>query len=224
MRRQATFLVSQKGGAEAESILLNVARTDPSPEVRGQAVFWLSQTGSERAVDAIQEILRSSNDPQVQEKAVFALSQHSSPRADPRWEALRPALEGLEIEVVEVDELPEFDRAYAENEGAPQNVREKAIFWLGQRSSPQNAEYLRTLFGRLRNEERGLREPADAHAPRRGPRGAHRRVREGRLAVAEQRRPEERLNHGRAPSRRASRAAAGAAAASPRRSRPRRGR
>ncbi|HEX8242291.1 MAG TPA: HEAT repeat domain-containing protein [Longimicrobium sp.] len=129
LRRQATFLVSQKGGAEADAILLNVARTDPSAEVRGQAVFWLSQSGSERAVDAIQDILRSSNDPEVQEKAVFALSQHSSPRA------------------------AQMLRVYAENEGAPQNVREKAIFWLGQRSSAQNAEYLRSLFGRLRNEE-----------------------------------------------------------------------
>ncbi|HEX6747453.1 MAG TPA: HEAT repeat domain-containing protein [Longimicrobium sp.] len=129
LRRQATFLVAQKAGDEAQSILLNVARTDPSPEVRGQAVFWLGQSGGDRAVDAIMEILRSSNDPEVQEKAIFALSQTNSPRA------------------------AGILRGYAENESAPANLREKAIFWLGQHNSPQNAEYLRTLFGRLRNDE-----------------------------------------------------------------------
>jgi HEAT repeat protein len=129
LRAKAVFLVSQKGGPEADNLLLDIARNDPSSEVRGQAVFWLSQTGSERAVDAIEEILRTSNDTEVQEKAVFALSQHSSPRA------------------------AALLRAYAERENAPENVREKAIFWLGQRGSQANAEYLRSLFTRLRNDD-----------------------------------------------------------------------
>jgi HEAT repeat protein len=129
LRSKAVFLVSQKGGSDAEDLLLNVARTDPSSEVRGQAVFWLSQTGTERALDAITQILRTSNDTEVQEKAVFALSQHRSPRAAQQL------------------------REYAERDGAPQEVREKAIFWLGQRASAENATYLRGLFGRLRDEE-----------------------------------------------------------------------
>lgn len=129
LRSKAVFLVSQKGGSEAEDLLLNVARTDPSAEVRGQAVFWLSQTGTERSLDAIAQILRTTNDPEVQEKAVFALSQHRSPRA------------------------AQLLREYAEREGAPQEVREKAIFWIGQHASAENATYLRGLFGRVRDEE-----------------------------------------------------------------------
>jgi HEAT repeat protein len=129
LRSKAVFLVSQKAGGEAEDILLNVARTDPSAEVRGQAVFWLSQTGTERALDAIAQILRTTPDGEIQEKAVFALSQHRSPRA------------------------AQLLREYAERDGAPQNVREKAIFWIGQRSTPENAAYLRGLFGRLRDDE-----------------------------------------------------------------------
>ncbi|HEV7590967.1 MAG TPA: HEAT repeat domain-containing protein [Longimicrobium sp.] len=129
LRSKAVFLVSQKAGGEAEDILLNVARTDPSSEVRGQAVFWLSQTGTERALDAIEQILRTTSDPEIQEKAVFALSQHRSPRA------------------------AQLLRTYAEREGAPENVREKAIFWIGQRSTPENAAYLRAMFGRLRDDE-----------------------------------------------------------------------
>lgn len=129
LRSKAVFLVSQKGGTDAEDLLLSVARTDPSSEVRGQAVFWLSQTGTERALDAITQILRTSNDTEVQEKAVFALSQHRSPRAAQQL------------------------REYAERDGAPQEVREKAIFWIGQRPSADNATWLRGLFGRLRDEE-----------------------------------------------------------------------
>ncbi|HEU4557143.1 MAG TPA: HEAT repeat domain-containing protein [Longimicrobium sp.] len=129
LRSKAVFLVSQKGGPDAENLLLEVARNDPSQEVRGQAVFWLSQTGTDRALAAIEEILRTSRDPQIQEKAVFALSQHRSPRA------------------------AQVLRAYAERDGVPDNLREKAIFWIGQRPSQENAEFLRTLFGRLRDEE-----------------------------------------------------------------------
>ena len=129
LRAKAVFLVSQKAGADAETVLLDVARNDPSHEVRGQAVFWLSQTGTDRALQAIEEILRTSRDPDIREKAVFALSQHRSPRAG------------------------QVLRAYAERADVPNNLREKAIFWIGQRPSAENAEYLRGLFGRLRDEE-----------------------------------------------------------------------
>jgi HEAT repeat protein len=64
----------------------------------------------------------------VQEKAIFALSQHRSPRAG------------------------QLLRAYAERDDVSGEIREKAIFFLGQRGS-ENAAYLRTLFGRLRDDE-----------------------------------------------------------------------
>ncbi|HEU0052029.1 MAG TPA: HEAT repeat domain-containing protein, partial [Longimicrobium sp.] len=47
-------------------------------------------------------------------------------------------------------------RQLAERQGAPDKVREQAIFWLGQRPSAENAEYLRALYGRLTDED--LRE------------------------------------------------------------------
>ncbi|HEX5726193.1 MAG TPA: HEAT repeat domain-containing protein [Longimicrobiaceae bacterium] len=129
LRSKAVFLVSQKRSPETENILLGVARNDPSSEVRQQAVFWLSQVGTERSLQFIEEILRTSPDRELQKKAIFALSQHRSPRAS----ALL--------------------REYAERAGAPVEVREDAIFWLGQRRSEENAGYLRSLFGRLDNKE-----------------------------------------------------------------------
>lgn len=129
LRRRAVFLVAQGGGEGVEQVLVEAARSDPDTEVREQAVFWLSQVEGERAVAALDSILRSSKDTRVQEKAVFALSQHESPRA-------RQAL-----------------RAYAERPELSDDLREKAIFWIGQSGGEENGSYLRALFGRLKGQE-----------------------------------------------------------------------
>jgi HEAT repeat protein len=129
LRRKAVFLIAQEDTEGAEDILLETARTDPDHEVREQAVFWLSQVGTERAVGALDSILRTSKDPSLQEKAVFALSQHDSPKAS---QALR---------------------SYAERPDLPENVREKAIFWIGQSGGKDNEAFLRALYGRLKEVE-----------------------------------------------------------------------
>ena len=132
LRRKAVFLVSQKKGPETEAILLDAVRTDPDAEVREQAVFWLSQVPSERTVVLLDSLLRASTDRQIQEKALFALSQHKSARAG---EALR---------------------GYVQRTDAPTELREQAIFWLGQRRSEETAAFLRDMYARL--TERQLRE------------------------------------------------------------------
>jgi HEAT repeat protein len=129
LRRKAVFLVAQQEQPGSEDILLDAVRTDPDPEVRRQAVFWLSQVGTDRAVSALDSVLRFSKDPDIQDKAVFALSQHESPRAQ---QALR---------------------SYAERPEIPEELREKVIFWLGQKETAENAGFLRSLYGRLKNPE-----------------------------------------------------------------------
>ena len=129
LRRKAVFIVSQKRGGETEDILLDVARNDPDSDVRQQAVFWLSQVGSDRAVTALDSILRTTTDPELREKALFSLSQIDNARA------------------------AQILRDYAANERAPEEAREKAIFWLGQRRSPENAAFLRGLYAKLTVED-----------------------------------------------------------------------
>jgi HEAT repeat protein len=121
--------VAQQDAAGTEDILLESVRTDPDAEVQRQAVFWLSQVGTDRAAKALDSILRFSKDPEIQEKAVFALSQHNGPGAQQSL------------------------RAYAERADVPEAAREKAIFWLGQAGSPENAAFLRSMYGRLKSEE-----------------------------------------------------------------------
>jgi HEAT repeat protein len=129
LRRRAVFVLSQKRTPETENILLAVARDDPDSDVRQQAVFWLSQVGSDRAVTALDSILRASADPDLREKAAFALSQIHGPRAA---QALRD---------------------YAALESAPEETREKAIFWIGQDHDSGNGAFLRDLYGRVSSQD-----------------------------------------------------------------------
>jgi HEAT repeat protein len=129
LRRKAIFLVSQKQTSETENLLLGAARNDPDQEVREQAVFWLSQVGTERSVSALDSILRSARDRQLQEKAIFALSQVDNPRASAAI------------------------REFAERNDVAQELREQAIFWIGQQNRPENARYLQTLYGRVNSNQ-----------------------------------------------------------------------
>jgi HEAT repeat protein len=129
LRRKAVFIISQIDSRETESILLSTARSDPDTEVRLQAVFWLSQVDSDEAVAALDSILTRENDREVQEKAIFALSQHDS-------RAARQAL-----------------RRYADREDIPSDLRKNAVFWLGQTDDPDNAAFLRTLYGKTQDRE-----------------------------------------------------------------------
>lgn len=124
LRRQAVFLISQQPGDLTVDILLDLADRNPDPdrEVREQAVFWLSQVRSDEALNALESILRDTDDEKIQENAIFAISQHESARST--------AI------------LKEF----AEREGAPKDLRENAIFWLGQ---SEGGDYLRELYDRI---------------------------------------------------------------------------
>ena len=127
LRRKAVFLVSQKRTEETANILMNVARSDPDQEVREQAVFWLSQVPG--STPLLEGILRGNGDEAIKEKALFSLSQQNDPRAQ---QALR-------------------DFAMRESESG--DLREKAIFWLGQRRSSDNTEFLRNLYSRLTDQD-----------------------------------------------------------------------
>jgi HEAT repeat protein len=128
LRRKAVFLVAQKRTPETEATLLGAIRNDPDPEVREQAVFWLSQVQGPRVVAILDSIIQRCGDPDLRDKAVFALSQQRDPRAT---EALR---------------------GIAERREHPRDLREKAIFWLGQ-SKGSGGAYLKGLYDRLDDDE-----------------------------------------------------------------------
>ncbi|NUO37288.1 MAG: hypothetical protein HOQ17_12960 [Gemmatimonadaceae bacterium] len=130
LRRKAVFLLSQKQTGETESLMLDVVQRDPDPGVREEAVQWMGQIRTERAAAALEDIALRSPDESLREKAVWALNEQNLARSNA---------------VV---------RRLAESDETPSRVREKAVFWLGQRSSSENAQFLRDLFTRLGKTER----------------------------------------------------------------------
>lgn len=122
LRAQAMFILSQQEGDGVADLMLEAARNDPDPEVRNQAVFWLSQTSGDRALPILESILDNPDDEQLHEQALFAVSQLDGPR-------------GREIL-----------RDYARSSGARPELRQNAIFWLGQDESGESSAFLRGLW------------------------------------------------------------------------------
>lgn len=128
LRRKAVFIVADGESPAATEIQLRVAREDPDAEVRGQAVFWLSEVDDERAVDALERILLESREPELREKALFALSESDSERAE------------------------QILRRYALDASQPDDIREKALFWLAERQGGGDVAFLSEIFGRVDSE------------------------------------------------------------------------
>jgi len=132
LRRRAVFLISQHMTDESVEILLDLAHRnpDPDPEVREQAVFWLHQVDTPEALDALESILVESRDQKLQERAIFAISQRSG--------------DARAIDIL---------RSYAERADVPLELRENAIFWIGQNPEAGGAQYLMDLYPRLEDDE-----------------------------------------------------------------------
>jgi len=122
-REHAVFALSQSREPAAVETIIGVARKDASAEVRGQALFWLAQTASRRAPQAIKAALEDDPEIEVKKKAVFALSQL------PRDEGV-PLLIGLA-------------RTHRRHE-----VREQAMFWLGQSGDPRALAFFEEVLRR----------------------------------------------------------------------------
>jgi len=127
LRRQAVFLLSQGGAEGSEELMIDLARNDPDPEVRSQAIFWLGQTGSDEALAFFREVIRTEQDPELVQQAIFALSQVDNAEANA---ALR--------------DLASDPRQTIE-------IREQAIFGLGNDGSADDRAFLRALYGEVEN-------------------------------------------------------------------------
>lgn len=117
---QAIAGIAQDDVREATDLLLSLAKTHKTPQVRKQSIFWLGQRAGEKATAHLKE---AADDPNadVQEMAVFAISQLPRDRAIP--------------------ELIELARTHKSR-----GVREKAIFWLGQSGDPRALDYIEEIL------------------------------------------------------------------------------
>jgi tetratricopeptide (TPR) repeat protein len=130
LRKKAVNMLAQTKEEERADILLRVASTDPSAEVRREAVQWLSSVNTERAARALDSILFNAVDADTRDRALSALSQHRSPSA-------RVSL-----------------RRFAEQTNIPTELRVRAVYYISQgRRTGDEAEYLRGLFNKTASPE-----------------------------------------------------------------------
>lgn len=118
LRKNALFILAQKGGMDRDKLLLDIAKSDPSNAVRNDAVFYLGQTRSDAAVDALEEILLRSDENGVRGNAMFALAQMHTPRTT------------------------KILHDYVFIDGAPLSLRNDALFHSAQQGSPETNKWL----------------------------------------------------------------------------------
>ena len=128
LRRTAVFLIgSKRADASAVGTLAQVAKTDPSPEVRSAAMEWLARLPGEDALATLDELSRD-QDERVQRSAVRALVQHPSTRA-------RQMVRGI------------VDRS-----DTPERLRLEALSAFDkERSTSEDVTWMRGLYGRTEN-------------------------------------------------------------------------
>jgi HEAT repeat protein len=126
LRRNAVFILGRRADADAQAILMGVAKSDPNTSVRTEAINYLSRIPGDAGVNALEEMLRTEQDERIQRAAVHALMSSDNQRA-------RAGMRSL------------IDR-----KEAPTNLRIEAINSFNpERSTTDDAAYLRGLFGKV---------------------------------------------------------------------------
>ena len=129
LRELAVMLIARTKSPEAETILIEAAKSDPDSDVREHAVMWLATQGSERSLEFLEEIVRSSTDEDMIQMAIMSLSRHNTPRAN------------------------QLLRDLAARPNVDPDVRAFAIMQLGQRGDAQSIEFIRGLWPSLTDED-----------------------------------------------------------------------
>jgi HEAT repeat protein len=128
LKETAVSLLGNHGGPEATAMLLDIARTQPDPELRGIAVHRLGQTNDETVVDELMKIYAAERDGDVKGQVLHAFSQMNSPRAYAK--------------------LLEVARG-----GGDAELRQTAIHWIGQRNEAQAVDDLMRLLSGERDDD-----------------------------------------------------------------------
>jgi HEAT repeat protein len=123
LRRNAVFILGQRGDPGAAALLSDVARTDPDVRVREAAVEWLPRLPN-APIATIESLLRDTS-VVVQRAAVRALMSSDDPRA-------RQSVRGL-----------------VGNESLSDNLRLAAIgTFTSEHATADDAAYLRTVYAK----------------------------------------------------------------------------
>lgn len=121
LKERAIFAISQAGGPEARSWLMERVRDEREEvDIRKNALFWVGQMGGLQASD-FDGLYGTLDDTEMKEQVIFVASQSGEREA--------------------VDFLMEIARSEEDKE-----LKERALFWLGQSNDPRVPEFLMSLI------------------------------------------------------------------------------
>lgn len=137
LRRRAVYILARSGTEESSADLLEVAKGDPSPEVRHDAIVLIGRSPGTMTVQTLEQLFKDAPDDVTRESVLSALRQNGGPEA-------KRALRG----VVERGDLPERMRAEA--------ILQLGSSWAsevtpgggtrGRAGDEEDAAYLRNLY------------------------------------------------------------------------------
>ena len=111
LRRNAVMILGRRDDATVRTKLVEVARNDPSAEVRSAAIGYLANANSDEMANALDGIMRSDAELDVQRAAARALGTMTAPRAK---SAIRSLIERTTApERLRLDAIASFDRRAA---------------------------------------------------------------------------------------------------------------
>ncbi len=129
LRQRAVFMLGRRSDTESAQLLVNAARTDPSPNVRAEAINTLPRLSGDVGLTALEEMLRTEQDERMQRAIVRALTSSDNARA-------RTSM-----------------RALIDRKDAPLALRVEAVnSFNNDRATSDDAAYLRSLYGRADND------------------------------------------------------------------------
>ena len=140
LRRRAVYILARNGTEESSADLLEVAKGDPSPEVRHDAIVLLGRSPGTATVRTLEQLFKDAPDDQTRQSVLSALRQNGGPEA-------KRALRGI----VERGDLPERMRAEAIQQLGSSWEKGPEPFGpggAGRRSAgdEEDAAYLRNLY------------------------------------------------------------------------------
>ncbi|HEY0386000.1 MAG TPA: HEAT repeat domain-containing protein, partial [Pyrinomonadaceae bacterium] len=113
LKEAAISLLASHGGPQAVSLLLEIARTEPDPELRQTAIHHLGDEGGEAVIDELMKLYAAERDLETKEQILHALSEMESPRAWARLLEVAQSGDQLQLRLTAIHQLGERENGEA---------------------------------------------------------------------------------------------------------------
>jgi HEAT repeats len=155
LRDKTSFWLGAARGKHGLTLLEKMAKSDPSPDIRGKVSFALFVSHEPGAVDDIIHMAKDDSDGHVRGQALFWLAQKAGQKAaatitaaiqdDPDTEVKKKAVFALS-QMPKDEGIPKLIQVAQFNKNP--EVRKQAMFWLGQSEDPR----VLAFFEKILNE------------------------------------------------------------------------